>query len=284
MLEVLDRVGVMVALRHRELVPDLEGLGLALAQALTVRLPLPLPDTLGDAVAVALKHREGEVVGVAPDDAELVCVRLCVRLGDSESVVLREPLTLPVRQAVELTLRLTVGLLLKVPQELTDEDTDADGEVDATGVALVEELSENDPEGLHDSDEHPVALSEAEAEALTLLEGVIAREKVAPLEPEDVREGLPLALGHMLGLLLSVLVGDTERDRELVTVALKHNVAVLDLVGLGLALAQALTVRLTLPLPDRLGEPEIVAVRHKEGEGDSVGALLPVKLTVLLRL
>ena len=279
-----DREPVPVALRHSELVPDLEGLGLALAQALTVRLPLPLPDTLGDAVAVALRHRDGEVERVAPDDAELVCVRLRVRLGDSDSVVLREPLTLPVRQAVELTLRLTVGLLVREPQELTDEEADVEEQVDTTGVTLVEELSEKDPEGLPDSDEEPGALIEAEPDALTLLEGVMARESVKTLEPEDVREGLPLALGHMLGLLLSVLVGDTERDREPVPVALRHRVPVLDLVGLGLALAQALAVRLAVPQLDKLSELEGEAVRHKEGEGDSVGALLLVRLTVLLWL
>ena len=73
-------------------------------------------------------------------------------------------------------------------------------------------------------------------------------------------------------------------DRVGVVVALRHSELVPDLEGLGLALAQALAVRLTLPLPDRLGEPETVAVRHKEGEGDSVGALLLVRLTVLLWL
>jgi hypothetical protein len=235
-------------------------------------------------VAVALRHRDGEVERVAPDDAELVCVRLRVRLGDSDSVVLREPLTLPVRQAVELILRLTVGLLVREPQELTDVVADAEGQVDTTGVALVEELSEKDPEGLPDSDEEPGALIEAEPDALTLLEGVMARERVKTLEPEDVREGLPLALGHMLGLLLSVLVGDTERDREPVPVALRHRVPVLDLVGLGLALAQVLAVRLAVPQLEKLSELEGEAVRHKEGEGDSVGALLLVRLTVLLWL
>ena len=119
--EERERVTLVVALRHRVLVPEREAQGVALGLPLPLGLPLRLPDWLGEGVAVAVRHCDGVAVPEPPPLADRLREGLLLCEGERDTVPDTVRQWLPEREAVGLELRDTVPLRERDPEGLEVE-------------------------------------------------------------------------------------------------------------------------------------------------------------------
>ena len=255
-----DLEGVAVLLAQGEPVPTLLTLRLMLALALLLGLPLPLPDRLSDPVEEAVAQPLSAPVGVPASDSEPPCEALLVLDTVTVEEELWEVLRLPVLQAVELVLRLTVPLREKVVVELTEGDRLPDRVLE--GDELMLGLVEPDglPDALTEAELQPEPLSEALPDSVCKV--LCDTERLAVVLGE--RLWMPLAvrvaLLHTLALRLRVPVEDVERER----------------VGLGVREALRAPVTVSDGLPLMLKDSQLA---EEDADGEVEGTRVALERT-----